>query len=132
MGFVQAPLQGRFGAWKAVLITTPFFALAHISAVFDGTFVQGLVKFGLFMVIFIPIRALLGWVYNRTRSIAFVGLVHAASNASALSLVPELYHRTGDASLPFLLIAIVAIALSRGRIQPRHPTALTSAAQPTV
>jgi membrane protease YdiL (CAAX protease family) len=120
MGFVQAPLQERFGAWKAVLVTTPFFALAHISAVFDGTFIQGLVKFLLFLVIFIPIRALLAWVYNRTGSIAFVGLVHAASNASAFSLVPELYDRTGDASLPFLVIAIAAIAFSRGRLQPRH------------
>ena len=127
MGLVQAPLQDRFGAWKAVLITTPFFALAHISAVFDGTLTQGLVKFLLFIVIFIPIRALLAWVYNRTESIAFVGLVHAASNASAFSLVPELYHRTGDAALPFLLIAIAAIALSRGRLQSRHPTASTSA-----
>ena len=123
MGLVQAPLQERFGAWKAALITAPFFALAHISAVFDGTFTQGLVKFLLYLVIFIPIRALFGWVYNRTQSIAFVGLVHAASNASAFSLVPELYHRTGDAALPFLLIAITAIALSRGRLQPRRPTA---------
>jgi membrane protease YdiL (CAAX protease family) len=127
MGFVQAPLQQRFGPWKAVLLTAPFFALAHISAVFDGTFIQRLVKFLLFMVIFIPIRALLAWVYNRTGSIAFVGLVHAASNASALGLVPELYHRTGDAGLPFLIIAITAIALSRGRLQPRHRTAQTSA-----
>ena len=127
MGFVQAPLQQRFGAWKAVLLTTPFFALAHISAVFDGTFLQGLVKFLLLTVLVIPIRALLAWVYNRTGSIAFVGLVHAASNASALSLVPALYHRTGDAGLPFLVIAIAVIALSRGRLQPRHGTASTPA-----
>ena len=123
MGLVQAPLQERFGGWKAVLITTPFFALAHVSAVFDGTFIRGLVKFLLFIVVFIPIRALLAWVYNRTGSIGFVGLVHAASNASAFSLVPELYHRPGDASLPFLLIAIAAIALSRGRLQSRPGTA---------
>lgn len=127
MGLVQAPLQERFGPWKAVLITTPFFALAHISAVFDGTFNQGLVKFLLFIVVFIPIRALLAWAYNRTGSIAFVGLVHAASNASAFSLVPELYHRTGDASVPFLVIAIAAIALSRGRLQSHNATASTSA-----
>lgn len=131
MGFVQAPLQQRFGPWKAVLLTTPFFALAHISAMFDGTFTEGLVKFLLLTVLFIPIRALLGWIYNRTGSIAFVGLVHAASNASAFSLVPELFHRTGDAGLPFLLIAIAAIALSRGRLQSRHGTARTSGAQPT-
>ena len=129
MGFVQAPLQLRFGPWKAVLLTTPFFALAHISAVFDGTFTQGLVKFLLLIVLVIPIRALLGWVYNRTGSIAFVGLVHAASNASAFGLVPELYHHTGDAALPFLLLAIVAITLSRGRLDARHQTAHTSAAK---
>jgi membrane protease YdiL (CAAX protease family) len=126
MGFIQAPLQERFGAWKAVLITTPFFALAHISAVFDGTFIQGVVKFLLLTVVAIFIRALLAWVYNRTGSIAFVGLVHAASNASALGLVPQLYHRTGDAGLPFLLLAIAAIACSRGRIQPRQRSAHTS------
>ena len=127
MGFIQAPLQQRFGAWKAVLITTPFFALAHISAVFDGTFTEGLVKFLLLTVLVIPIRTLLAWVYNKTGSIAFVGLVHAASNASALGLVPELYHRTGDVGLPFLLLAIAAVAFSRGRLQSRHATASTPA-----
>ena len=116
MGFVQAPLQERFGPWKAVLLTSPFFALAHISAVFDGTFIQGLVKFLLLTVLVIPIRALLAWVYNRTGSIAFVGLVHAASNASAFGLVPALYQQTGDAGVPFLLLAVAAIAFSRGRL----------------
>jgi len=122
MGFVQAPLQERFGAWKAVLITSPFFALAHISAFFEGTFIQVLVKFLLFTVLVIPIRALLGWIYNRTGSIAFVGLVHAASNASAFGLVPEIYQHTGDAALPFLVVALAVIASSRGRLQPRHRT----------
>jgi membrane protease YdiL (CAAX protease family) len=134
MGFVQAPLQQRFGPWKAVLLTTPVFALAHISAVFDGTFLQGLVKFLLLIVLVIPIRALPGWVYNRTGSIAFVGLVHAASNASALGLVPALYHQTGDAGIPFLLLAIAAIALSRGRLNAgnRRTATQTSAQQRTL
>ena len=47
---------------------------------FDDTFIQGLVKFLLLTVLVIPIRALLAWLYNSTSSIAFVGLVHAASN----------------------------------------------------
>ena len=65
MGFVQAPLQQRFGPWRAVLLTAPFFSLAHVSAMFDGTFTQGLVKFLLLTVLVIPIRALLAWLYNR-------------------------------------------------------------------
>jgi len=31
-------------------------------------------------VLVLPIPALLAWLYNSTSSIAFVGLVHAASN----------------------------------------------------
>jgi uncharacterized protein len=100
MGFVQAPLQQRFGPWRALLHTAPFFSLAHVSAMFDGTFTQGLVTFLLLTVLVIPIRALLAWLYNRTGSIALVGLVHAASNASAFGLVPALYRQTGDAGLP--------------------------------
>jgi uncharacterized protein len=120
MGFVQASLQDRFGAWKAVLLTTPFFALAHIAAVFEGSFSKGLITFMLLILFVIPIRALLAWIYNRTGSIAFVGLVHAAWNASALVLVPALYDRTGDAGLPVLVVAIVAIAVSRGRLESRR------------
>jgi uncharacterized protein len=131
MGFVQAPLQQRFGPWRAVLLTAPFFSLAHVSAMFDGTFTQALVKFLLLTVLVIPIRALLAWLYNRTGSIALVGLVHAASNASAFGLVPALYRQTGDAGLPFLLIAIAAIAFSRSRLGARHRTASPQEAQPT-
>ena len=130
MGFVQAPLQQRFSPWKAVLITSLLFAFAHISALVEGTIGQIAVKFALLTVVAIAIRALLGWVYNRTGSIAFVGLVHAASNASTFALVPELYHHTGDAAIPFLLLAVGAIALSRGRLQSRHGSADIPAHQP--
>ena len=78
----------------------------------------------------IPIRALLAWIYNRTGSIAFVGLVHAASNASAFGLVPELDHRTGDARLPFLVLAIAAIAFTRDRLAVRDWRAQTTPANP--
>jgi membrane protease YdiL (CAAX protease family) len=57
MGFVQAPLQQRFGPWRAVLLTAPFFSLAHVSAMFDGTFTQVLVKFLLLAVLVIPSAA---------------------------------------------------------------------------
>ena len=47
----------------------------------------------------------------------------ASKGTTAFGLVPALYHQTGDAGLPFLLIAIAAIAFSRGRLSARHPTA---------
>jgi hypothetical protein len=64
---------------------------------FEDTVVHGLIKFCFLRCLVIPIRRLLAWIYNSTGSIAFVGLVHAASNASAFALVSALYHHTGDA-----------------------------------
>jgi uncharacterized protein len=116
LGFFQVPLQHRFGPWRAVLLTTPFFALEHISLVFGGTFGQGLVQFGLILLIILPTRALLAWIYNRTGSIALAGLVHAASNAAGLSLVPQLFHSPGGGGSALLILGLIVIAASRGRL----------------
>jgi len=124
MGFFQAPLQRRFGPWRAVLLTAPFFALEHISLVFGGTLSQGLIQFGLLVVVIIPTRALLAWIYNRTSSIALAGLVHAASNAAGLALVPELTSQPGGGGTALLLLGVIVIAATRGRLgQPRHAAA---------
>jgi membrane protease YdiL (CAAX protease family) len=116
MGFFQAPLQRRFGPWRAVLLTTPFFALEHISLVFGGTFSQGLIQFGLITLVIIPTRALLAWVYNRTGSIALVGLVHAASNAATFGLVTHLWGHSAGGGVAVLVVGLVVIAATRGRL----------------
>ena len=116
MGFFQAPLQRRFGPWRAVLLTTPFFALEHISLVFGGTLAEGLIQFGLIVLVTIPTRALLAWVYNRTGSLALVGLVHASANAAGLSLVPQLLHHPGGGGFALLILGVVVIAATRGRL----------------
>jgi len=122
LGFFQAPLQDRFGPWRAVLLTTPFFALEHISLVFGGTVGEGLVQFGLILLVTLPSRALLAWVYNRTGSLALAGLVHASSNAAGLSLVPQLFHAPGGGGSALLLLGIIVIAATRGRLGlPRRP-----------
>jgi uncharacterized protein len=132
MGFFQAPLQDRFGPWQAVLLTTPFFALQHISLAFGGTFGQGLVQFGLILLVIVPTRALLAWVYNRTGSLALAGLVHAASNAAGLSLVPQLFHSPGSGGFALMILGLIVIVASRGRLggkpSRRHEPALRSAA----
>ena len=116
MGFFQVPLQRRFGPWRAVLITTPFFAIEHVSLVFGGTFTQGLIQFGLITLVIIPTRALLAWIYNRTGSIALVGLVHAASNAGTFGLVTHLWGHTAGGGLALLIVSFVVIAATRGRL----------------
>lgn len=120
MGFFQAPLQDRFGPWRAVLITTPFFALEHISLVFGGSLTDGLVQFGLLLLVILPTPALLAWVYNRTGSLALTGLVHAASNAAGLSLVPQLFHAPGGGGSALLVLGIVVIGATRGRLGLPH------------
>ena len=115
-GFFQAPLQERFGVWRAVLLTTPFFALEHVSLVAGGTLGQGLAQLGLILLVSLPTRALLAWVYNRTRSIALVGLVHAASNAAGLSLVPGLFHQPGGGGSALLVLGLVVVVATRGRL----------------
>jgi membrane protease YdiL (CAAX protease family) len=126
MGFFQAPLQDRFGPWRAVMITTPFFALQHISLVFGGTFSDGAVQFALILLVVVPTRALLAWIYNRTGSLALVGLVHAASNAAGLSLVPQLFHQPGGGGSALLVLGVIVIAATRGRLG--WPTPQSSAA----
>lgn len=116
MGFFQAPLQRRFGPWRAVLLTTPFFALQHISLVAGGTFTQGLVQFGLVVLVIIPTRALLAWIFNRTGSLALAGLVHAASNAAGLAFVPALTHQPGGGGAALLLLGVIVILATRGHL----------------
>jgi membrane protease YdiL (CAAX protease family) len=123
LGFFQVPLQDRFGPWRAVLITTPFFALEHISLVFGSTVAERLVQFALIMLVTVPTRALLAWVYNRTGSLALAGLVHAASNAAGLSLVPPLFHSPGGGGSALLLLGVVVIAATRGRLGLPTPPA---------
>ena len=116
MGFYQAPLQDRFGPWRAVLLTTPFFALEHISLVFGGTLSEGLLQFGLILLVTLPTRALLAWVYNRTGSVALVGLVHASSNAAGLALVPQLLGHPGGGGSALLILGVIVIVATRGRL----------------
>ncbi|GIF00993.1 CPBP family intramembrane glutamic endopeptidase [Paractinoplanes rishiriensis] len=108
-GFFQGPLQDRFGPWRAVLLTTPFFALQHLSLVFGGTFGQGLAQFGLILVAAFFTRVLLGWIYQRTRSVALAGLVHAAANAAGIALVPQLFRQPGGGGTALLLLGLVVI-----------------------
>jgi uncharacterized protein len=114
-GFFQAPLQERFGPMRAVLIATPFFALEHASLAFaDRTLADGLVYLLVLTAAVVPVRAFLAWVYNRTGSLAVVGLTHAALNAGA-ALAP-LFTGPVDGVLPLVVLGLVVIVATRGRL----------------
>ena len=80
-----------------------------------GTLVDGLVYLAVVAVAVIPVRALLAWVYNRTGSLVVVGLTHAAGNAAALALAP-LFAGPVDGFLPLVVLGLVVIAVTRGRL----------------
>jgi membrane protease YdiL (CAAX protease family) len=132
-GFFQSRLAAPFGAWRAALITTPFVAFQHVSLVFDGSVLEGVVTFVVLTVVILFARALFGWIYHRTGSLATTGLVHAAANAAAISLVPRLYGESGQGAVALFLLGALALAVTRGRLGQgpgRRPASSEPAARP--
>ncbi len=127
MGFVQARLQTTHRPLRAAVLTSVLFMLQHLPlfAVNDSSLV---VIVPAFLLLAIPFRALVGWVYNRTGSLLVVGLLHAASNGAtggsnlgawSEGLLPRLYD--SDAVGMFHLLAAVPVGLAvivatRGRL----------------
>jgi membrane protease YdiL (CAAX protease family) len=125
MGFVQARLQDRYGPMRAAVVGGALFALGHISMFVGQAPSTVAVVMTSLIVVAIPFRALLAWVYNRTGSLVLVGLIHAAGNATALGsvagagLLPRLYpgDRNGDLVIPILaVLGVLVILATRARL----------------
>jgi uncharacterized protein len=125
MGFVQARLQDRYGPMRAAAVGGALFALGHISMFVGQAPSAVAVVMTVLIVVAIPFRALLAWVYNRTGSLVLVGLIHAAGNATALGsvagagLLPRLYpaDRNGDLVIPILaVLGVLVILATRTRL----------------
>lgn len=124
MGFFQARLQPRFGALGAALLTSPFFFLEHVTLVFPGSTLGGGWSSILALVILIPLqRITVAYIYNRTGSLATVGLVHAATNAVGFGLMMPLYGTGGSGSLILVIFGLVALVATRGRLGLPRPSA---------
>ena len=125
MGFFQARLQERTGALRAAALTAPLFALQHVALVVGQPLVLGVGLMVFLVLVNIPIRALMGWTYNRTGSLFVVGLLHAAGNAAAggsgfaSGFLRRLYPGETFVGLMHLLafavIGIAVLAATRGR-----------------
>lgn len=117
MGFFQGSLQNRFGAFRAVLITWPFFLLEHVTLVLPGSVLGGGWSSLLALAVVIPFfRCAMAYVYNRTGSLAMVGLLHAASNAVGFGLMTRLYGTGGEGLLVFAVFGLVVLVATRGRL----------------
>ena len=116
-GFFQGRLQERFGPWRAVVITWPFFFLQHVTLVLPGSSLGGGWASLLALAVVIPFfRMAVAYVYNRTHSLAIVGLVHAASNAVGAGLMARLYGVGGSGLLVFALFGLLVLVATRGRL----------------
>ena len=108
--------------------------------------VTGLIILVVSIAVFIPYRALMGWMYNRTGSLFLVGLLHAAGNSVAAgagfgtSFLRQLYPTESVGShhaLVAVFLGLALIAATRGRLGlPARPARGaqgegTTAAQPS-
>jgi uncharacterized protein len=126
MGFVQARLQARTTPMRAAALTAPLFALQHVALVVGSPLPTAVALMAFLIVVNIPIRALMGFAYNRTGSLFVVGLLHAAGNGVAAGsgfgagFLARLYPDQQFVSLMHLLalavIGLVAIAVTRARL----------------
>jgi membrane protease YdiL (CAAX protease family) len=125
-GFVQARLQARTTPMRAAALTAPLFALQHTALVVGNPLPVAVALLAFLAVVNVPIRALLGFAYNRTGSLFAVGLLHAAGNGVAggsgfgAGLLAQTHPGQPFAAVVHLLalavVGLVAIAVSRGRL----------------
>src|SRR5262245_14016328 len=117
MGFVQARLQARYRPLRAAVVGGALFALGHISMYVGHAPSTVAALMAALIVVAIPFRALLAWVYNRTGSLVIVGLVHAAGNAASVGsvvgagLLPRLYPDDPNAGLVIPILAVLGVVV---------------------
>jgi membrane protease YdiL (CAAX protease family) len=133
MGFVQARLQHRHGPWLAAVIVGPLFAVQHVALAADRSLAEGAFLITVLAVFAVGFRFLAGWVYNRTAGLFIVGLMHGAGNAVTggsgfqdgllARLYPESSVATMSHLLAFLVIGLIVVAVTRGRLGQRSADA---------
>jgi uncharacterized protein len=130
MGVVQARLANYRGPVVAALITGPLFGLLHMPLELGQPLGPFLLSMAGLVLLAIPFRMVLGWVYNLTGgSVLLVALVHVTFDATnntrllvgAAPGVFVLQPGGGAVHLVVLAWAIVVLVLTRGRLGTRQP-----------
>jgi membrane protease YdiL (CAAX protease family) len=123
-GFVQARLQSHSSAMTAAAMTGVVFALQHTALVVGGSPAGTVAVLLVLIVLALPYRALMGWLYNRTHSLLLVGAAHAAGDAVATGTVlgdgflSRLYgHNLGPLHLfAFAVLGVIVVLATKGRL----------------
>jgi len=149
-GFAVPNLQKRFGAWRAVLIFGPLWALFHLPAffvpgqIFDQKVgpITMIVQMVFLVILATLTRIIMTWIFNDTKgSILIAILLHAALDASNSGsdfihrLLPasQLGGYSLGANLLFPLVAaVVLLIFTKGRLsyKPEQTSKFIEAPQP--
>jgi membrane protease YdiL (CAAX protease family) len=129
-GFVQARLQSRTSAMNAAALTGLVFALQHTALVVGGSLAGTVAVLLVLIVLALPYRAVMGWLYNRTHSLLLVGAAHAAGDAVATGtflgdgFLSRLYGQNlGPMHLfAFAVIGLMVVLATRGRLGEHTPS----------
>ncbi len=126
MGFFQSRVQARTTPMRAAALTAPLFALQHVVLVVGQSLTAAVVLMAFFVAVNVPIRAVMGWTYNRTGSLFVVGFLHAAGNGVGggsgfgAGFLPRLYPDAPFVGVMHLLalavIGLVVIVGTRARL----------------
>jgi membrane protease YdiL (CAAX protease family) len=74
-GFALPKLQAKFSALTASLILGFLWAVWHLPLWFLPDSSQSTMSFGLFLVVLVAVRIIMGWAYNNTRGSIFIAVV---------------------------------------------------------
>src|SRR2546421_1174132 len=142
MAFLTARWQKRFGPVFASLMVAPLFGLGHVPLLFisggitdSGRLAPSEVPedvFYLLILFSVPVRLIVTWLFNSTRSLPVVALLHASFDTTASAAILTGFYPGVDGRLLYFGLAIVAIGvlvITRGRLGYHQPTA---APQPVV
>ena len=143
VGYALPNLQQRIAPVLSAVTLGAFWGLWHLPSFFiPGGAQAGFspVFFTFFLVEAIMTRITWSWIFNKTRgSVLIIALLHAASNGTAVALIPRLFPVAppGAVLLTLGLILVVfpalILILTRGRLsyRPRHEAMPIEESQPT-
>ena len=115
-GVAFPTLQARFGFLRAGVLLGVIWGLWHLPALFASEpSLRAHFSFIPFLLMVIPLRILLGWVYNGTGGSVFLPvLFHASFNAwNAVVLGPNVAANTGWLVQTLVLVAVVMIVMAK-------------------
>lgn len=135
MGFALPRLQRRYGPVPASAIVGTIFALFHFPLFFIGgmpTLDTFLVYIPLLILIAIPHRIVMTWLYNNTKGSIIIALLFHAAYNSANNHLPDLFPGVSDPgryiflAITWSVVAALLLIFTRGQLSYKSDDARRS------